>query len=228
MNAKTVAAEIRSVLNTPDAVGLSSAQCKLEELAANLEATARDDDERAKKYEALQETGKCAAEGIASMVAALECDYDRLQELRDERKALADEIGQRGQTKALKRKAKIALDTWDEDNGEELKELQEAAGDCSSREDAEQRIHEDPLSVELTFASCAPGETPEADGFEILLGTGGPAVRIVGELDAHNEPKRAWIETQDWFTAWTEYRGDACSNEALLTYCRQLYLGDSR
>lgn len=35
------------------------------------------------KYEALQVIGKSAFDGIAEMVAALECDYDRLTELRD-------------------------------------------------------------------------------------------------------------------------------------------------
>jgi len=32
----------------------------------------------------LANTGKCAMDSIREMVAALECDYDRLEELRDE------------------------------------------------------------------------------------------------------------------------------------------------
>ena len=33
--------------------------------------------------ESLKETGRCAAASIVEMVAALECDYDRLEELRE-------------------------------------------------------------------------------------------------------------------------------------------------
>ncbi|MDR6858912.1 hypothetical protein J2W96_005244 [Variovorax guangxiensis] len=40
--------------------------------------------------------------------------------------------------------------------------------------------------------------------FEILLCTGGPTVRIVGDLDHHGEPDRARIEYQDWFEPWRE------------------------
>lgn len=186
----------------------------------------RDCAKRDEGYERLQALGKTTAECLAEMVAALECDYDRLEELRDERKTLADEIGTHGQTKAKKKAAKAALEEWDEGNGDELKELTDAAGDCTDRDDAEQRIREDPLSVELSFGSCTVGETPEADGFIILLGTGGPATRIVGELDANNEPGRAWIETQDWFLPWTEYHGEGIERDALLTYCRYFFFGE--
>jgi hypothetical protein len=75
----------------------------------------------------------------------------------------------------------------------------------------------------------------EAEEFNILLATGGPAVRIVGELD-QGEPSRAWLEVQDWFTPWTEYVGttsksdpgmleNQASQDVLLTYARQFYFG---
>jgi hypothetical protein len=38
--------------------------------------------------------------------------------------------------------------------------------------------------------------------FMILLCTGGPAVRIRGELDRYSEPEKPRIEYQDWFTPW--------------------------
>jgi hypothetical protein len=50
---------------------------------------------------------------------------------------------------------------------------------------------------------------------EILLGTGGPAVRIVGELDSTG-PRTARLEVQDWFTPWTEYT--KASEQLLLAY----------
>jgi hypothetical protein len=67
---------------------------------------------------------------------------------------------------------------------------------------------------------CLPEE------FEILLCTGGPAVRIVGTLDQHNEPASARIEYQDWFTPWTPWRSRAANAEGiLLAYCQTFYFG---
>lgn len=61
--------------------------------------------------------------------------------------------------------------------------------------------------------------------FEILLCTGGPAVRIVGDLDQHKQPERPRIQYQDWGTPWTEYF-EANGSESLQTYCQQFYFGD--
>lgn len=162
------------------------------------------------KEENLEEVGRCAYESIAAMVAALECDYDRLEEL--------EELRRSGE----------GLDTA---NMGELSDLRSAAcGNeapeyaCKSREDAEQRIHEDALSVEVRSDWATLGEDLEAGEFCILLTTGGPAVRICGELDEHKEPRRAWLEVQDWFTPWTQYFG--ASQETLLTYARCFYFGD--
>lgn len=173
---------------------------------------------------------RAGAESIAAMVAALECDYDRLEELRDERRGLDEAITFAESTAPAERDypplvaARAALAEWIEENGEELTELEWAAGDCTSQDDAEQRIQEDPLSIELT-GKWTPGEAPEAGGFEILLTTGGPALRIVGELSS-GEPYRAWLEHQDWYESWQEYHGDVGAQETLLTYCRQFYFGE--
>lgn len=161
----------------------------------------------------LQEIGRCAFDSIAEMVAALECDYDRLDELREERDAYErPEDGEIVGTVA---------EMWAADNpedAEELKELEEAAGECKDREEAEQRIHEDPLSLQIRSGWTSPGEDMVPEEFELLLGTGGPAVRIIGELDQHLEPCRARLQAQDWFTQWTDYRGG--DQDTLLTYCR--------
>lgn len=164
------------------------------------------------QYAALQEIGKSAAQSLAEMVAALECDYDRLEELRNERQAFNERSG--------------TAETLPMPDDEELAELEAAAGGCTSREDALQRIKEDPLSVQVRDGWHDVGDTSYPEEFEILLGTGGPATRILGELDEHNEPKRARLQTQDWFTPWTDYRGDAISQDDLLTYCRCFYFGE--
>lgn len=156
----------------------------------------------------LKETGRCAHESLAEMVAALECDYDRLEELRA--------------TRGDGTESHRSLDT---DEAEELRELESAAGDCESRDDAEQRIQEDPLSIEVRDDWMPVGA--EADGpteFRILLATGGPAVRIIGVLNAHGEPIAAGLQTQDWFTPWTDYR--EADEAMLLTYCRCFYFGE--
>lgn len=102
-----------------------------------------------------------------------------------------------------------------------------AALECDeSREDAEQRIHEDPLSVEVRSDWYTPGEAnPDmANEFLILLGTGGPATRIIGELNEYGEPTRARLQAQDWGTPWTDYRGG--DSDTLLAYCRCFYFGE--
>lgn len=137
---------------------------------------------------------------IVDMLAAVECDYDRLEELRDT----------------------DPEDLTDEDR-EELAELEAAAGDCTDEDDARQRISEDPLSVEVRSDWASPGEELTAGEFQILLCTGGPAVRIVGELD-RGEPCRAWLEYQDWGTPWTQYFG--ASSDTLCQYASHFFFGE--
>lgn len=156
------------------------------------------------QYEKLQAIGKSAFESIAEMVTALECDYDRLEQLREDRDNAE------------------SVEAWKAENeaeAEELEDLEAAAGDCESLEDAEQRISDEPLSVEVRSGWTIPGEEMTATEFCILLSTGGPAVRIVGELDEYGETDRAWLEVQDWGTPWTQYHG--ANQDVLLTYSRQ-------
>lgn len=93
-------------------------------------------------------------------------------------------------------------------------------------EEAEEYIHEDALSVDVRDSQWkTPGEAEYNNEFQILLCSGGPAVRIMGELDEYQEPRRAWLEFQDWGIPWTEYHGENASQETLLTYARQFYFG---
>ncbi len=156
----------------------------------------------------LANTGKCAMDSIREMVAALECDYDRLEELRDERDSW--DIHEN-------------LLSWHEANGdeaEELKSLEEDAGDHDDRESAEQAIMEDPLSIEYRSGWVTDKSEMVAEEYCILLSTGGPATRIVGDLDEHGEATSARLQVQDWGTPWTEHFVDRSDREALLTYAR--------
>ena len=154
---------------------------------------------------------------LAQMVAALECDYDRLQELQDELDALDTPETQAG------------FATFDaSDDGQELRDLIDAStidGDrMKDAEEARERIQESPLSVQVRSGWASVGDALNAEEFEILLSTGGPALRIRGELDEHREPSRAWIEYQDWGTGWTQYFD--VEQSTLLTYCSVFYFGE--
>jgi len=99
--------------------------------------------------------------------------------------------------------------------------------DEEEREQAQQEIQEDPLSVEVRSGWYTPGEEHEPAEYMILLCTGGPACRIIGDLGSHNEPENARIEYQDWGTPWTRYNEDTQEDrEAMLTYARQFYYGE--
>ena len=147
---------------------------------------------------------------ICEMIAAADLDWERLEELRDLRQEHEFEIEMEKDFKPWA----IAYP----DEAEELAELEEAAGDCADYEEAMQRIYESPLSVEFRSGWSSDPQDLQAEEFQILLCTGGPAVRIMGELGFDGEPSRAWLEYQDWGTPWTQYF-DA-SQDVLIDFAR--------
>lgn len=112
------------------------------------------------------------------------------------------------------------------------------ADDASREESARQAIIDDPLEVSVRSGWYAPGRGPEAPAeYRILLSTGGPASRIVGELGEHGEPVSARLEVQDWGTPWTDAARDAMASAStleewqaiqptLLSYAREFYFGE--
>lgn len=196
-----------------------------------------------------QEQARLQYESIEQMVAALDADYERLNELRDEVKTLDDESDAIANDKsewiganpgrfidANDARSNWALTFPDENERlakieeerealiKELDEIETEIDSCESREEAEQRIQEDALEVQVRSGWHEPGDSEaEPEEFYILLCTGGPAVRIRGELN-RGEPTRAWIEYQDWFEPWKQYF-DA-DQATLLSYCEQFYFGE--
>ena len=167
-------------------------------------------------------------ESITEMVAALECDYDRLEELRDDlERVKADEDDANrdyGTSSTEATDARKDVDEWKADNADELAALESEAGDCTDREEAEQRIQEDALSVEVRAGWASPGELSTiGDEFRIVLCTGGPHVEIVGDLDEHSQPDRVRILYRDWGTSGELLDFD---HEVVLAYCRQFYFGE--
>jgi hypothetical protein len=90
-------------------------------------------------------------------------------------------------------------------------------------EEAERVIQEDPLSIQVRSGWQDIGEPLEPSEYEILLCWGGPAVRIVGELNEYHEPETANIEFQDWGISW---EGCYFDDDILLQYARQFYFGE--
>jgi hypothetical protein len=94
-------------------------------------------------------------------------------------------------------------------------------------EAAREAFTEDALSVEVRSGWHEPGGDNTALEYSILLCTGGPAVRIIGDLDEYQQPISAKLQYQDWFTPWQPLLPLAeGEHEALLTYARQFYFGE--
>ena len=69
-----------------------------------------------------------------------------------------------------------------------------------------------------------PLEVKKTQGYELLLGTGGPATRIVGKLNEHGEPETAELQGQDWGTQWE--RTELQDEETLLQFAQHFYFAD--
>lgn len=95
-----------------------------------------------------------------------------------------------------------------------------AAGGGDDEDAARLAILEGPLTGRVRSGWHTPGEPDTPEEYEILLCTGGPAVRIVGGLDAHGEPETARLEYQDWFTPWEEYPLTSEEESVLVEYAR--------
>jgi hypothetical protein len=167
------------------------------------------------------------AESIVEMVAAINCDYERLEELKDERAGLVADIEEAqansaaepgNETATAERDALKALADWDDENAEELKELQDIAiaGESENQDEARERIEQSVLSVEVRGDWHEPGAEDEGPSeFKITLTTGGPALRLCGDLNDHGEPTRAYLQYQDWGTPWTDFHGDITGDTLL-------------
>ena len=92
-------------------------------------------------------------------------------------------------------------------------------------DDAQQAINEDPLSVEIRSGWHVAGQESDGGEYKIVLCTGGPAVRIVGDLSCYNEPESAQLQYQDWFTPWMDCAMSDAEERAVLTYAQTFYFG---
>ena len=99
-------------------------------------------------------------------------------------------------------------------------------------EEIEREVKERPLSVEVRSGWSATSDEWTTDEFRILLGTGGPAFQIVGELTDCGEALNPQMQYQDWFQPWTNcgwcYDDDFLTEgiAALLWFCNRFYFGE--
>jgi hypothetical protein len=108
--------------------------------------------------------------------------------------------------------------TWTKD-GKSFDDAEEACRSVEEypdEEEAREAIEQDPLSLQVRSGWVSPGEEMVAEEFELLLGTGGPAVRIVGDIN-QGCLERPRLQVQDWFKPWTEYF--QADRDTLQAYC---------
>lgn len=93
-----------------------------------------------------------------------------------------------------------------------------------------EEIQESPLSVQVRGGWYSPGDSDKggsAEQYEILLSTGGPALRIVGNLDHYGNATEARLEYQDWGTPWTYHCGyNEADRNLLMAFVGQFYFGE--
>ena len=135
------------------------------------------------------------------------------------------------------------LSCWDFRTGETPQALPGAAADVLSdldwnaetgtqdslQDSITEYVQQIPLAVLVRSDWHSPGKALEIAEFEILLSTGGPACRILGDLDrgsvAWQAGCRPVIQHRDWFNPWTESDYDV-NTDALLWFCEQFYYGE--
>ena len=166
------------------------------------------------------EAAAAALQSIIDMVTALEVDYARLEELREERDDLHlqmhDDVPGSGE----------AFKEWEAEYAEEWGDLELDAGDCEDREDALALIQESAVEVKVrsgwSYAGCIRNTPRE---FRIVLTTGGPHVELRGELDENLCPDRVQLFYQGWGEPLTELGVSSEDHRYLLTYVSNFYFG---
>tara|TARA_Y100000114_G_scaffold151009_1_gene167152 strand:- start:29 stop:418 length:390 start_codon:yes stop_codon:yes gene_type:complete len=98
-----------------------------------------------------------------------------------------------------------------------------SATEPNATSDIMDRITEMPLSVSVRSGWQRPGVNDQSpEEYELLMGTGGPAVRIYGRLDEHGRPRSAELQGQNWFTPWERTTVDQ-DEEVLLQFAEYFY-----
>ena len=104
-------------------------------------------------------------------------------------------------------------------------QLFEKINDYDAQDQLRESILNSALSVEFRsgwYSSLDDELVPEE--FKILLSWGGPALRIIGELDNYG-PVNPKLQFQDWGTPWTDFKITEDQQNALNWFCNCFYFG---
>lgn len=98
--------------------------------------------------------------------------------------------------------------------------------DNEAQDSCRELIEQSALDVQTRSGWRSPGSKPESDAeYCILLTTGGPACRIVGDLD-RGSPQNARMEIQDWGTGWIARGEFTIYEDDLLAFAGHFYFGE--
>lgn len=84
------------------------------------------------------------------------------------------------------------------------------------------KLNEAVLSIQVRSGWETSAKDFRPAEYELLLTTGGPACRIIGNL-GEGTPTDATMQIQDWGTPWTNYVHDV--DGVLLKFASQFYFG---
>tara|TARA_X000001388_G_scaffold64059_1_gene50124 strand:+ start:160 stop:579 length:420 start_codon:yes stop_codon:yes gene_type:complete len=93
-------------------------------------------------------------------------------------------------------------------------------------EQIKESINNSALSVEFRSGWSTNFDQLEIEEFKILLTWGGPALRVIGELDQYKQCENIKLQFQDWGTLWTDYELTEKEEESLNWFCNCFYFGD--
>jgi len=102
--------------------------------------------------------------------------------------------------------------------------------DFDDSDNLSEHLQEMPLSVQVRGTWHAPGDSDSARAaveYEILLTTGGPALRIRGDLGEYGNPTNARLQYQDWGVPWTDYNDTTpAQDDAIEAFAGLFYFGE--
>ena len=100
----------------------------------------------------------------------------------------------------------------------------ESDEDYTREDEIREQAQDEALSVEFRSGWTSNPEEMKPEEFKILLCWGGPALRIIGELDEYS-PVNPKLQHQDWGTPWTDFEITEDQQEALNWFCNCFYFG---
>jgi hypothetical protein len=120
--------------------------------------------------------------------------------------------------------ATVIAKSWLASIEEMLAALTKAHDDVRATEEAQTTIYESVLSVLVRDDWRSPGAPSEGgpEEYEILLSTGGPALRIWGKVNDSCGPDTAELQMQDWGIEWRRY---PAPEAVLLDFANCFYFG---